>query len=71
MITTYLGTLGICKDHDRRRASYCGLCLRDTVVTSGPDATARDYELSQAIAIVENEDEESWPAVDSTCKSVV
>lgn len=68
MITTYLGTLGICKDHDRRRASYCGLCLRDTVLTGGHDTTARDYELSQAIAIVENEDEETWPSVDSTCK---
>ena len=58
----------LCRDHDRRRAYFCGLCLRDTVITSAQDIGTRDYDLSQAMGIMENEDEKMWDGVDSTCK---
>ena len=65
----FLGLAPLCKEHDKNRTTYCGLCLRDY---SPPgiktDSTARDYELQQQLGIVENEDEDSWPNVEMTCR---
>jgi len=63
-----LGTVHLCREHDRRRAHFCGLCLRDSIIAHNQDATTRDYDVSQAIGILENEDEDTWPGVESTCK---
>ena len=58
----------ICREHDRRRPHFCGLCLRDTVITNTQDLGTREYDMSQAMGIMENEDEKMWDGVDSTCK---
>ncbi|KAF9524979.1 hypothetical protein CPB83DRAFT_860348 [Crepidotus variabilis] len=57
----------LCREHDRRRQHFCGLCLRDTIVTPH-DMGTREYDLAQVVAIMENEDEKMWEGVDSTCK---
>ena len=58
----------LCRDHDRRRLYFCGLCLRDTVYTNTQDLGTREYDLSQAMGIMENEDEKMWEGIESTCK---
>lgn len=58
----------LCRDHDRRRAYFCGVCLRDTVVLNTQDAGMREYDISQAMGIMENEDDKMWEGVESTCK---
>ncbi|KAF7428973.1 hypothetical protein PC9H_008210 [Pleurotus ostreatus] len=56
--TPYLGTVPVCRDHNRKGA-FCGLCLRE--------ADAQQDTL--IVCCLENEDEESWPGVDATCRS--
>ena len=58
----------LCRDHDRRRPYFCGLCLRDTVIANAQDLGSREYDISQAMGIMENEDEKLWEGIDSTCK---
>ncbi|KAF4562976.1 hypothetical protein EYR40_007306 [Pleurotus pulmonarius] len=56
--TPYLGTVPVCREHNRKGA-FCGLCLRE--------ADAQQDTL--IVCCLENEDEESWPGVDATCRS--
>jgi len=67
--TPYLIRTGLCRDHGRRPASFCGLCLRDAPVfenlTGGPDHAAH----VNMVAVIENEDKESFPNVEATCRS--
>jgi hypothetical protein len=58
--TPFLGTIFVCRDH--RRNSFCGLCLRE----APPLESENDYNL---VSCVENEDEETWPGVDTTCRT--
>jgi hypothetical protein len=58
----------LCREHDRRRPYFCGLCLRDTVISNTQDLGTREYDISQAMGIMENEDEKLWDGIDSTCK---
>ncbi|KAF8959909.1 hypothetical protein BDZ97DRAFT_1598706, partial [Flammula alnicola] len=68
VVTTFFGPITVCKEHERNRTTYCGLCLRDSMSLIKHDATARDYELQQSLGILENEDEDTWPGVEVTCR---
>ncbi|KDR69868.1 hypothetical protein GALMADRAFT_214931 [Galerina marginata CBS 339.88] len=65
---TMLGTVAICREHDRRRTAFCGLCLRDSPLAHTQDTTSREYEITQSLGIHENEDDDTWPNVESTCR---
>jgi hypothetical protein len=58
--TLFLGTILVCREH--RKSSFCGLCLRE----APPLESETDYNL---VSCVENEDEETWPGVDATCRA--
>ncbi|KAF9479108.1 hypothetical protein BDN70DRAFT_895231 [Pholiota conissans] len=66
--TPYFGYIPLCKEHDKNRTTYCGLCLRDSAMPTRPDSAAREYELQQTLGIVENEDEDTWPGIEMTCR---
>ena len=59
VLTPFIGTIFVCRSH--RRTSFCGLCLRE----APPLESETDYNL---VSCVENEDEETWPGVDATCR---
>ena len=88
--TPYLGPISVCKEHERRKSAFCGLCLREApnfdlghhmngewhslpfIWIYTDYVTAHSQLLTQmmmAIGCVENEDEETWPNVEATCKS--
>jgi hypothetical protein len=58
--TPFLPFVPICKEH--RKHTFCGLCLRE----APPLESENDFN---AVCCVENEDEETWPGVDTTCRS--
>lgn len=57
LVTPYLHTVSTCRDH--RKATYCSLCLRAAPVD----------DTQSMICCTENEDEETWPNVEATCRS--
>ncbi|KAI0785881.1 hypothetical protein C8Q75DRAFT_315072 [Abortiporus biennis] len=57
--TPYLGLINTCKDH--RKNTFCGACLKES------PHHEQDPEY-HAVCIVENEDEETWPGVEATCR---
>ncbi|CAL1711935.1 unnamed protein product [Somion occarium] len=58
--TAWLGTIPVCREH--RKASFCGLCLRE--------APALELESEYSyVCCVENDDDETWPGIDATCRS--
>ncbi|KAJ4471443.1 hypothetical protein J3R30DRAFT_3685774 [Lentinula aciculospora] len=63
--TPWLSYCTLCRDHDKPRAAFCGLCLRE----------AQSYEVELQInptfhvGCIENEDHELWPNVQATCRS--
>ncbi|KAJ3820799.1 hypothetical protein F5880DRAFT_1586150 [Lentinula raphanica] len=63
--TPWLNYCTVCRDHDKPRAAFCGLCLRE----------AQSYEVELQInpayhvGCIENEDHELWPNVQATCRS--
>lgn len=66
--TPYLARIGLCRDHSRRLTSFCGLCLRDAPVfetIAGADAVAQ----SNMVAVLDNDDKDSFPNVEATCRS--
>ena len=64
----YFGPILICRDHDRRRNAYCGLCLKDGTTLGIQDATTRDFEHVNTLCINENEDDVIWKGVETTCR---
>ncbi|KAI0692314.1 hypothetical protein C8T65DRAFT_586713, partial [Cerioporus squamosus] len=62
--TPTLGVISLCKEH-RKTAAFCGVCLREAPRTEFED----DYSQGMGIACAENEDEETWPGVDATCRA--
>ncbi|OBZ65898.1 hypothetical protein A0H81_14130 [Grifola frondosa] len=58
--TAVLGGIMSCKTH--RKNSFCGVCLREAPQGETDDA----YSL---VCCVENEDDETWPGVEATCRS--
>ncbi|EGO26174.1 hypothetical protein SERLADRAFT_355167 [Serpula lacrymans var. lacrymans S7.9] len=67
--TPTLGVVTLCKDH--RRAFFCGVCLREAPVSecepeTGPYAPIHP---SLMVCCAENEDDETWPGVETTCRS--
>ncbi|KAF8993004.1 hypothetical protein BDQ17DRAFT_1368840 [Cyathus striatus] len=52
---THLGYIGICEIHDRKPRSFCAACLRS--------------EREDAISCLENEDEETFPGFECTCRT--
>ncbi|KAH6884062.1 hypothetical protein BKA70DRAFT_1411100 [Coprinopsis sp. MPI-PUGE-AT-0042] len=85
MFTPCLGWINVCRDHERRKAAFCGLCLREAPVFESATATAAlsqfgYHPTSQAhsqaltnmamnVACMENEDEDTWPNVEATCRN--
>ncbi|KAF9807485.1 hypothetical protein IEO21_08196 [Rhodonia placenta] len=61
--TPFLGTILVCKDH--RRATYCGICLKETSQMDGEI----EYAAGFAMGCVENEDDQMWPGIDTTCRT--
>ena len=65
ILTPFIKTIAVCREHDRRRRSFCGLCLRDApMFEHAPHDSAENY-----IGCLENEDEEAWPGVEATCRN--
>ncbi|RDX43719.1 hypothetical protein OH76DRAFT_1487641 [Lentinus brumalis] len=62
--TPTLGVISLCKEH-RKTAAFCGVCLREAPRTEFED----DYSQGPGLACAENEDEETWPGVDATCRA--
>ncbi|TFK50774.1 hypothetical protein OE88DRAFT_1659834 [Heliocybe sulcata] len=58
--TYWLGAVPSCREH--RKATFCGLCLRE----SPPMEFEEQYN---AVSCAENEDEETWPGIEATCKT--
>ncbi|KAK0197685.1 hypothetical protein F5146DRAFT_1116753 [Armillaria mellea] len=55
-----LGIVGICRDHGRHKTSYCGVCYREAT---------HERDLSHdRVGCMSNEDPETWPGIDTTCK---
>ncbi len=56
-MTPYLQVVTTCKEH--RKATYCSLCLRAAPVD----------DTHAMVCCAENEDQETWPGVDATCRT--
>ncbi|KAF6743358.1 hypothetical protein DFP72DRAFT_827991, partial [Ephemerocybe angulata] len=83
--TAGLGTVTVCRDHEKRKSAFCGLCLKDNPSFETASLTGllgrmmgpgMNLQSSQAfsallmdIGCLENEDEETWPSIETTCKS--
>ncbi|KAG6907983.1 hypothetical protein DXG01_006639 [Tephrocybe rancida] len=68
----YLHTIAVCRDHDRRPASYCGMCLQaapvyDAALVGAQAAAAAQHE--HTVGVVDNDDKETFPNVEATCRS--
>ncbi|KAF8911692.1 hypothetical protein CPB84DRAFT_1657466, partial [Gymnopilus junonius] len=64
----HLGSVLLCQDHDRRSTHLCWVCLKDSPILHPQDTSSREWEMAQALGITENEDEETWPKFESTCR---
>lgn len=73
LVTPWLKTIQLCRDHDRRRIAFCGLCLREQPIFDNsmraPALLATEIAVDANVACLENEDEDTWPGVDATCRS--
>ncbi|KAG6897940.1 hypothetical protein C0992_008688 [Termitomyces sp. T32_za158] len=68
----FLRTISLCREHDRRPTSYCGMCLRaapvyDVALVGVQAANAAQQE--HYISVVDNDDKETFPNVEATCRS--
>ncbi|EIW53922.1 uncharacterized protein TRAVEDRAFT_60523 [Trametes versicolor FP-101664 SS1] len=62
--TQYAGTVLLCKDH-RKATAFCGVCLREA-----PRAELEEeYTQGVPVGCLENEDHQTWPNVETTCRS--
>ncbi|EMD32918.1 hypothetical protein CERSUDRAFT_118352 [Gelatoporia subvermispora B] len=57
--TPWLGNVVTCREH--RKATYCGVCMR-----AAPQAELEGE--GGIVCCAENEDEETWPGVEATCR---
>ncbi|PFH47479.1 hypothetical protein AMATHDRAFT_198000 [Amanita thiersii Skay4041] len=65
-----LGSITLCRDHDRRRTAFCGICMRETPLFEALAAqTNSGVSLDTLVSCLENEDEETWPGVAATCRN--
>ena len=62
--TPTLGVIAVCKEH-RKQSAFCGVCLREAARGELED----EYTQSLAIGCTDNEDEETWPGVETTCRA--
>ncbi|PCH35495.1 hypothetical protein WOLCODRAFT_139914 [Wolfiporia cocos MD-104 SS10] len=62
VMTAMLGTIMTCRDH--RKTSFCGVCLKEAPAMEGE----LEYAQGLSVVCVENEDEETWPGVEATCR---
>ncbi|KAJ7591712.1 hypothetical protein C8J56DRAFT_780928 [Mycena floridula] len=72
MFTTLLGLAPLCKEHDKKRMRFCGLCLRDSAAGAYDNrinAAYDGYDTDDALCCSENDDDETFPGVDVTCRS--
>ncbi|KAF8058612.1 ABC domain-containing protein [Lyophyllum atratum] len=71
--TTHLRTIALCREHDRRPASFCGLCLRTAPIYEhvlvGAQVQAAAAAQENMIGIVDNDDKDSFPNVEATCRT--
>lgn len=66
--TYILGPVPLCREHDHRRLAFCGLCLRESPIYEMTAPTLYAGTDVQ-VAVLENEDEETWPGVEATCRN--
>ncbi|KAI0753556.1 hypothetical protein C8Q80DRAFT_520029 [Daedaleopsis nitida] len=59
-----LGVVAVCKEH-RKQTAYCGVCLRE----APRGELEEDYSQGGLVGCAENEDDETWPGVETTCRS--
>ncbi|KAI0343530.1 hypothetical protein BDW22DRAFT_1373452 [Trametopsis cervina] len=57
VLSPYLRSVPVCRDH--RKATFCAICLR----------AAPHDDTNTMVCVAENEDEETWPGVEATCRS--
>jgi len=60
--TVPLGIMKMCRIHKRPTSAFCGVCLRD----APPLENEADGPL---VSCVENDDVETWPGVEATCRT--
>ena len=60
--TVPLGVMKMCRIHKRATSAFCGVCLRD----APPLENEADGPL---VSCVENDDVETWPGVEATCRT--
>lgn len=56
-----LGPVTLCREH-RRATAWCAICLRDA-------PPVENVAAFHAVGCVENEDVDTWPGADATCRS--
>lgn len=61
--TPYTGALTLCKEH-RKAAAFCGVCLRE----APRGELEEEYTHGVPVCCVENEDHQTWPEVEATCR---
>ncbi|KAI0644862.1 hypothetical protein C8Q79DRAFT_1011007 [Trametes meyenii] len=60
----FAGTVMLCKEH-KKTAAFCGVCLRE----APRGEMEEEYMHGVPVCCVENEDRQTWPDIDSTCRS--
>lgn len=57
MLSPYLRNVPVCRDH--RKGTFCAICLR----------AAPHDDTNLMVCVADNEDEETWPGLEATCRS--
>ncbi|KAG5634043.1 hypothetical protein H0H81_003654 [Sphagnurus paluster] len=70
--TPYLRTVNLCREHNHRPVSFCGLCLRatpsyDPLLSGAHAAAAAQHE--SLIGVLETDDKDAFPNVLATCRT--
>ncbi|KAI9063940.1 hypothetical protein FKP32DRAFT_1676024 [Trametes sanguinea] len=61
--TPYAGTILLCKEH-RKVAAFCSICLRE----APRGDLEEEYTQGTPVSCVENEDRQTWPDIEATCR---
>ncbi|KAH9925884.1 uncharacterized protein BXZ73DRAFT_78864 [Epithele typhae] len=59
-----LGPINVCKDH-RKGGAYCGVCLRE----APQNEVEEEYAHTAPVYCLDNEDDETWPRIETTCRA--